>query len=132
MGTRADFYVGTGSNAEWIGSIAWDGYEWHEDTDTPIMQAANEQDFRDAVSDMLNGRDDATRPSQGWPWPWDDSCTTDFTYAYSNGKVTPYSWGAEILDDEEEGIGLEWPNMKEKASNPVIGAKRSGVMVLSR
>lgn len=29
MGTRADFYVGTGANAEWLGSIAYDG---HPDT----------------------------------------------------------------------------------------------------
>lgn len=25
MGTRADFYVGRGEQAEWLGSIAWDG-----------------------------------------------------------------------------------------------------------
>jgi hypothetical protein len=25
MGTRADFYVGRGETAEWLGSIAWDG-----------------------------------------------------------------------------------------------------------
>jgi len=28
MGTRADFYVGMGKDAEWLGSVAWDGYEW--------------------------------------------------------------------------------------------------------
>jgi hypothetical protein len=26
MGTRADFYVGRGETAEYLGSIAWDGY----------------------------------------------------------------------------------------------------------
>lgn len=26
MSTRADFYVGRGAEAEWIGSISWDGY----------------------------------------------------------------------------------------------------------
>jgi len=26
MGTRADFYVGIGPEAEWVGSIAYDGY----------------------------------------------------------------------------------------------------------
>ena len=25
MGTRADFYVGRGESAEWLGSVAWDG-----------------------------------------------------------------------------------------------------------
>lgn len=28
MGTRADFYIGRGENAEWLGSIAWDGDPW--------------------------------------------------------------------------------------------------------
>ena len=26
MGTRADFYIGKGTDAEWLGSIAWNGY----------------------------------------------------------------------------------------------------------
>jgi hypothetical protein len=26
MGTRADFYVGRGKDAEWLGSVAFDGY----------------------------------------------------------------------------------------------------------
>jgi hypothetical protein len=26
MGTRADFYVGRGPDAEWLGSVAMDGY----------------------------------------------------------------------------------------------------------
>jgi hypothetical protein len=26
MGTRADFYIGRGTEAEWLGSVAWDGY----------------------------------------------------------------------------------------------------------
>lgn len=26
MGTRADFYVGRGPEAEYLGSIAWDGH----------------------------------------------------------------------------------------------------------
>ena len=27
MGTRADFYTGIDKNANWLGSIAWDGGE---------------------------------------------------------------------------------------------------------
>ena len=30
MGTRADFYVGVGKKAEWLGNVAWDGDEWAE------------------------------------------------------------------------------------------------------
>ena len=30
MGTRADFYVGRGDAAEWIGSIAYDGYPFYK------------------------------------------------------------------------------------------------------
>ena len=33
MGTRADFYLGEGSAAEWLGSVAWDGYDVTEADD---------------------------------------------------------------------------------------------------
>lgn len=73
MGTRADFYVGTGKDAEWLGSIAWDGYEVDENEDHPIAKAKTETAYRKAVKDMLSSRDYATHPEQGWPWPWKDA-----------------------------------------------------------
>ncbi len=109
MGTRADFYVGVGKDAEWLGSIAWDGYEIEEadDVKTPahrVRRAQTEADYRAAVQAFLESRDDATYPKDGWPWPWEDSNITDYAYAFVDGEV---KW----FNDCEQ---REWPNMKEK------------------
>ena len=80
MGARADFYVGRGEQAEWLGSIAWDGYP--SGVPMPVLGAATETLFRQAVEEILATEESATRPDQGWPWPWEDSRTTDFSYAW--------------------------------------------------
>lgn len=121
MGTRADFYIGTGPNAEWLGSVAWDGHEWEEDPCCPLLKAAAEAKFRQAVSDIALVRGDWTAPEQGWPWPWDDSTTTDRAYAFVDGGTKVYQWGE----------GAEWPNMKARAAVARPGSERSGAMVLS-
>lgn len=117
MGTRADFYIGTGKDAEWLGSVAWDGYEWEELPDCPLMTATTETDFRAAVAESAASRRDWTSPADGWPWPWDDSTTTDRAYAFANGRVTVYRWGK----------GAEWPDMGAR-QNVTLGP-RSGLIV---
>lgn len=117
MGTRADFYVGKGPNAEWLGSVAWDGYEWAEDdAPNPLRTAKTEEEFRAAVEDILTIREDSTRPEMGWPWPWDTSETTDYAYYFHEGVVR---W-----DDRDD-----WPDMSEK-KNVALGSKRSGIIVI--
>lgn len=95
MGTRADFYVGKGAEAEWIGSVAYDGYR--DCISDVVLNAHSEMDYRAAVETMFASRDDATRPAQGWPWPWDDSATSDCSYWYFDGRV----WDARCRDDDE-------------------------------
>lgn len=137
MGTRADFYIGRGENAEWLGSIAWDGYpdgEWP----ASVSKARTEQEFRDAVAAMLSARDDATMPDQGWPWPWDTSHTTDWAYAW-DGAVFGSCFGRcwltadELLSDPDDRPQPDekqcvFPDMS-KRKNVTLG-KRSGLIVL--
>jgi len=85
MGTRADFYVGKGETATWIGSIAWDGYR--DGIDTEVLQAKSEAEFRAAVMRFFVERDDVTLPTRGWPWPWNTSQLTDCSYWFFDGKV---------------------------------------------
>lgn len=104
MGTRADFYVGRGENAEWLGSVAWDGYP--DGFDTFYLKAATAEAWRATVAAELAGRDDATLPASGWPWPWEDSRTTDYAYAFDGGRVWASCFGCEWYDpiaDDEEG-----------------------------
>lgn len=87
MGTRADFYVGTGRDAEWIGSIEYDGHpDWKM---IDMQRARSERAFRHEVAKILRRKNHCgIRPSNGWPWPWDTSDITDVAYAYcSDGRV---------------------------------------------
>jgi hypothetical protein len=130
MGTRADFYIGTGADAEWLGSIALDGYridemkKKHADKTMDnaacwqIKSAKNDADYRSAVASLLQLNDDATFPEQGWPWPWNDSRTTDYAYAFVDGTCKTFPWGK----------GAEWPDMTER-KNMTLG-KRSGLIVI--
>ena len=85
MGTRADFYVGTDKNAEWLGSIAWDGYPGGIPDD--ILGARSEARYRQAVELFIEERDDGVKPEEGWPWPWDNSGTTDCAYAWHDNEI---------------------------------------------
>lgn len=147
MGTRADFYVGRGEQAEWLGSVAWDGYPDNDDYDA-VFASADERAFRSAVGALLASRDDGTMPEHGWPWPWEDSHATDWAYAFDGGLIYTSSFGQPWIevgaflaldDDQKEAWGNDpapddqkptFPNMKGK-QNTTLG-RRSGVMVLGR
>lgn len=85
MGTRADFYVGRGKNAQWLGSVAYDGDPSGIADD--IFEAATEEDFRKRVRRFLKKRSDGTLPEMGWPWPWITSHLTNEIYAFFDNKV---------------------------------------------
>ena len=135
MGTRADFYIGRGKGAEWIGSIAWDGYP---DGIAPAVLAATTEDtFRSEVSTFLSLRKDGIVPSDGWPWPWNNSQLTDYSYALDGGKVyrTPFGHGwvdpQILMCDQEDDFTVEkvdFPDMSALTNNPPIGSLKSGVM----
>lgn len=153
MGTRADYYIGRGASAEWIGSKAMDGYP-NGDT-LPVLCAETEEEFRAAVGVLTSG-DDGTTPDMGWPWPWETSHTTDFAYAWDDGTVwvthfacgwtavrdfAPSSLTPSLVEKEfyaarERVHGTDeprelppdaFPNMKDR-QNVTLGA-RSGVLV---
>jgi hypothetical protein len=149
MGTRADFYIGRGDSAEWLGSIAWDGYDVPEH----ILRMDKPENFRAGVEQFLESRDDATFPKDGWPWPWEDSTLTDEVWAFDGGRVwnargyPTARWYAvdrechveQFAGDEDQSPDdlKKWeethdvavfPNMKDKAR--VTLGKRSGLIVI--
>ena len=128
MGTRADFYIGRGEQAEWLGSIGWDGYP--DGIDKELFEAATEAEFRERLAKFAASRDDWTKPEQGWPWPWNDSQMTDYAYAFDQGKVHAFNsgWFDPLLEEPEEKedcIGV-FPDMKDR-QNVTMG-KRSGLI----
>lgn len=140
MGTRADFYVGRGESAEWLGSVSWDGYP--AGIDSPIFAAVTEDQYRESVAAFLRV-EDGTLPELGWPWPWDDSKTTDYAYAFEGGSVFCSSFGHKWFqlnvdaenygadEDDESDKSAVFPDMSERRNMPELGSQRSGVIVIS-
>lgn len=92
MGTRADFFVGIGPTAEWIGSVSYDGGP-REQGAAPLA-ATSELEFRTAVEQLLSQPDAlVTRPEEGWPWPWPDFRTSDYGYAWDPARGAVASSG---------------------------------------
>lgn len=135
MGTRADFYIGRGKLAQWLGSIAYDGYP-DDDRLAAIISSTSEAEFKQQVIILLSHREDATIPEMGWPWPWNNSQLTDYSYALDGGKVwiSPFGEGwfdsiSAAMDSEDVCDKEEFPDMSERAKPARAGSRRSGIMV---
>lgn len=113
MGTRADFYVSNLSGLEWLGSIAWNGYEIDE-----VSEAETEDDFRAKLEAFFSKRDDVTRPERGWPWPWNDSRLTDFAYVYVPDVGVVYRSGDDYQSDASDDGKCERYVSKRLLDNP--------------
>lgn len=99
----ADFYLGRGPNAEYLGSVAtagapedievWERFQNLDDENyTP-------KDFRDEIKDLRGStRADDSRQSAGrrWPWRYPDSSETPWAYAFDAGTVYVYRYGVEM------------------------------------
>lgn len=135
MGTRADFYMGRGVDAEWLGSIAWDGYP--QGIAKGILEATAAQVFKHEVEAFLKCRSDTTWPHRGWPWPWEDSRTTDYAYAFDGGKVYGACFGHCWFDplqpepeDQPDDKECVFPNMSTRTN--VRYDEGSGTIFLQR
>jgi hypothetical protein len=139
MGTRADFYVGRGEQAEWLGSIAWDGYpegitlttdrkdvlfktplqtiETNVHEPFPqgghLFDATTEEVYRSRVEQFFAHRDDVTRPERGWPWPWETSHLTDYAYAFDAGVVYACCFGHRWYRADDPALNDDETDEKE-------------------
>lgn len=133
MGTRADFYAGGTDPGQmvWLGSIANDGYP--TGVDIVVLTAPEEEDYIERVAAMLANRDDATVPAQGWPWPWNDSATTDYAYVWTPEGVRASVFGSEWFrpgDAEPTLLGVtSFPDMT--AVQNVAFDQRSGLLFIA-
>ncbi len=135
MGTRADFYVGNGVTAEWKASIAYGGYP--SGIDDALLTARAEEEYLAALRTFLVERDDVSGPDHGWPWPWNDSHTTDYAYCFIDGRVEAYSFGHGPFDPTVEDAEGDVHRVGEKALFPdmthvqnVTLGKRSGLLIM--
>lgn len=124
MGTRADFYLGRGRNAEWLGSIAYDGYPYVFDRNgipMNVLKSTDKLEFMHYLYLFFRKKDDYISTSNGWPWPWEDSRTTDYSYAFDDGKVYVSCFGHKWKTWED--LKKEEPEEEdeEKEEFPLMG-----------
>lgn len=130
MGTRADFYAGKGENMVYMGSIAYDGMP--DSIDHEFLNAKTFYNYILLLDEFLSKRSDATFAKDGWPWPWDDSNTTDYAYTMDKGQVWVTSFGdrwipVKYLLDEP----AEFPDMSDKKNLAPIGSEQSGIILIT-
>lgn len=141
MGTRADFYLrneNTEPKMKWLGSVALDGYP--EGIDNKVLKATTDQEFITEVDNFLNRKSHATFVKDGWPWPWDNSQTTDYAYICESGKVMASSFGSALFDptikpseDEENESKIPngyFPDMTDIKN--VQWGDKSGLIILGK
>lgn len=99
MGTKADFYIGVGEDAKWIGSVDQDGYP--DAIPAEILIQINEIMFEELVVEFLQSRKPRSYiSSEGdkWPWLWSDSRMTDYAYIFFQARVVMSHYGKEMID----------------------------------
>jgi len=90
MNIDADFYIGKGKEAEWLGSVSSNG-----DINTIARSSFGQQFlechtpelFKHFVSNYLHQYRNSVLASQCWPWLWGDSGTTDRSYWFFDDKI---------------------------------------------
>lgn len=96
---KADFYVGMGPGAEWIGSVERCGEIWTLSRD--ILIQVSRMMYEESVLDYI-------RLCGGivgdhickWPWDWDDSRMTEYSYIFipKRNKVYMSVMGDMLVD----------------------------------
>lgn len=97
--TKADFYIGQGKKANWIGSIYSDGYPQSIPLD--ILICINPILYEELVVDFIKSKNGVVRSEGGkWPWAWGDSRTTDYAYIFEPliDKVLASQCGGPLFD----------------------------------
>lgn len=127
MGTRADFYIRAKNNKlTWLGSCTHDGYDVATlETCAPAKRLAEsktvysfKRNLSDYASYKIREGGEWIWADEGWPWPWDDSNLTDYSYIYDarNKKIECYN-----LD---KGL-IAWPDMSS-----IRNVTHAGFMIL--
>lgn len=127
MGTKSDFYLGFGIDALWLGSIAWDGHP--AKIPQSIINAKSQQEYIHAVKSFIKERPDGTdglNPNSSWPWIWDTSQETHYSYSFDGNRVVVSHFGGPWTNMNRP-IGFELPT-HPKQTFPDMSERRSCIM----
>ena len=94
---KADFYIGIGKNAKWIGSVIKYGHPTCGFD--RILLLKNEIEYEETLIILLHKDNFGVIPEEdGWPHLWQDSQMTDYSYHLFNGKVWCSMMGGQLFD----------------------------------
>ncbi len=93
--TAADFYIGRGPSAQWVGSLSHNarpGILHWTSAGCEVLDAVTALDYTRGLDTLLSlpsteRRNWAHHPANGWPWCWHDSSLTGWCYAFDAGRV---------------------------------------------
>jgi hypothetical protein len=126
MGIKADFYVGIGPEAEWLGSIFKNGDIWHIPLN--ILIQVNQIMFEELTLDFLKEHDSVIADrGDKWDHPWADSRLTDYSYIFDPNleKVLVYHSGIDYLSDPLKVLqGYPMDECKELYGTPKFPTMR--------
>lgn len=93
--TAADFYIGRGPSAVWVGSLSHNAgpeiVHWTP-AGSEVLGAVTAHDYARGLDTLLSLPSDDRRnwahhPANGWPWCWQDSSLTGWCYAFDAARV---------------------------------------------
>lgn len=135
--SSADFYVGIGSEAEWIGTVGADGSTADMDDAGLFGPAPGDDDYTEGtfraivhryVAELADGSDEeGYLASRGHPWPWKglSESRAGMIYCYNKGSIHVF----ERTDGGADGkpghylVALHYPNGTRK---PTVFAREGG------
>ncbi len=97
--TKADFYIGTGVAANWIGSTFSDGYP--HGIPLEILICTNPTLYEELVVIFIKSRKGVIKTDgDRWPHLWQDSRMTNYSYLYIEelSKVVTSHYGGIMFD----------------------------------
>lgn len=96
---KADFYVGMGPSAEWLGSVSRCGEIWA--ISNALLLQVNQTMYEEAVIEYIKFCEGVVANHVcEWPWDWMDSRMTDYSYTFipEQNKVFMSMFGEELID----------------------------------
>jgi len=126
MGTRADFYIDDLGDMTWIASIYRNGQPWNIPLE--LLAQVNQVMFTEELYWFLEKVKDNYASNRTWPWHWEDSRMTDFSYILDceKGKVVGYSAKDKMIFDPIK-VGAGEDLNSAKIANAIPNFPRLGV-----
>lgn len=138
----ADFYIGLGDTAVWLGSVRGmgdpatiQGFGLFNDNLDHSRDDYGEADYRALVAEIIDAAADLyadgdhdvdswSADSEEWPWDHDTSVGTSYAYAWNNGCIHVFEEGYLMAQHYPNGARRpsSFPSMvRQHPANPVAG-----------